>query len=103
MVLDGTLFALAGSFVSRTEGAQVAAAPISVVFLAGYLLVFTAGSDPSATLATVLSLLPLFAPLLMPLRIATGAASVVEIVVAAVLLLASTHVVVRVAGVDAAI
>jgi ABC-2 type transport system permease protein len=96
--LYSTLFALAGSFVSRTEDAQSAAAPISLVFLAAYLLVFTAGADPTGTLATVLSLLPPFAPLLMPLRIATGAASIAEIVVSAVLLLLSTYVVLRLAG-----
>ena len=75
--LYSTLFALAGSFVSRQEDAQAAAAPITMCFMAAYLLVFTAGASPDSTLAQVLSLLPPFAPLLMPLRIASGAASLV--------------------------
>ena len=37
--LYSTLFALAGSFVSRQEDAQAAAAPISMLFLAAYLVV----------------------------------------------------------------
>jgi ABC-2 type transport system permease protein len=93
-----TLYALAGSFVSRVEDAQGAAAPISSAFTIGYLLVFTLGSDPSSTAARVLSVLPPFAPLLMPLRMVTGAASVVEIVVAAVLLAVAVAAMIRLAG-----
>lgn len=81
-----TLFALAGSFVSRQEDAQGAAAPVTVVMTVGYVLVFTIGSDPSSAAARVLSLLPPSSPMLMPVRIATGSASVVEVIVAAVAL-----------------
>jgi ABC-2 type transport system permease protein len=97
-LLYSTLFALAGSFVSRMEDAQGAAAPISTAFTMGYILVFTFGSDPEGTVARVLSILPPFAPLLMPLRMVTGAASVVEIVVAAVLLALAVWGMIRLAG-----
>ena len=97
-VLYSTLFALAGSFVSRQEDAQGAAAPISMVFTAAYLTVFALGASPYSTAARVVSVLPPFAPLLMPLRISIGAASVVEIVVSAVLLLAGTFAMLRLAG-----
>jgi ABC-2 type transport system permease protein len=97
-LLYSTLFALAGSFVSRVEDAQGAAAPITTAFTLGYILVFTIGSDPSGTPATVLSLLPPFAPLLMPLRMVTGTASVVEIVVAAVFLAIAVVAMIRLAG-----
>ena len=46
----------------------------------------------------ILSLLPPFAPLLMPLRIATGVAAPWEIAVAVVLLLAAVYAVIRAAG-----
>jgi ABC-2 type transport system permease protein len=97
-VLYSTLFALAGSFVSRQEDAQGAAAPISLVFTAAYLSVFALASVPRATTTRILSVLPPFAPLLMPLRIATGAASILEIAVAAVLLLAAIYGMLRLAG-----
>jgi ABC-2 type transport system permease protein len=96
--LYSTLFALAGSFVSRPEDAQAAAAPISICVLGAYVLVFVAGSTPDGTFATVLSLLPPFAPLMMPLRIATGAATVPEVALATVLLVASAYGVLHVAG-----
>ena len=97
-VFYSTLYALAGSFVSRQEDAQGAAAPISIIFTAAYLAVFALGASPASTVTRIVSVLPPFAPLLMPLRIATGAASIVEIVVAAVLLLAATFAMLRLAG-----
>ena len=97
-VLYSTLFALAGSFVSRQEDAQSAAAPISMVFTVAYLTVFILGASPSSTTARIVSVLPPFAPLLMPLRVSVGAASVLEIVLAAVLLLAATFGMLRLAG-----
>jgi len=97
-LLYSTLFALAGSFVSRVEDAQGAAAPITTAFTLGYILVFAFGSDPSGTPARILSILPPFAPLLMPLRMVTGAASIVEIVLAAVLLALAVWGMIRLAG-----
>ena len=97
-VLYSTLFALAGSFVSRQEDAQGAAAPVSMVFIAAYLTVFAVGSTPDATVTRVLSILPPFAPLLMPLRMVTGSASMLEIAVAAILLVAATYAMLRIAG-----
>ena len=97
-LLYSTLFALAGSFVSRVEDAQGAAAPITTAFTLGYVLVFAFGSDPSGTPARILSILPPFAPLLMPLRMVTGAASIIEIVIAAVLLALAVWGMIRLAG-----
>ncbi len=97
-VLYSTLFALAGSFVSRQEDAQGAAAPVSMVFIAAYLTVFAVGGIPDATVTRVLSILPPFAPLLMPLRMVTGSASMLEIAVAAILLVAATYAMLRLAG-----
>jgi ABC-2 type transport system permease protein len=88
--LYSTLFALAGSLVSRQEDAQSAAAPINYGMVAAYLLVFVVGYVPESTVSTVLSLVPPIAPLLMPMRMAAGAASAVEVVVSLVLLVATT-------------
>ncbi len=97
-LLYSTLFALAGSFVSRMEDAQSAAAPITSAFTIGYVLVFTFGADPDSVVAAVLSLLPPFAPLLMPLRMVTGAATIPEVAVAAVLLALAVWAMIRLAG-----
>ena len=93
-----TLLALAGSFVSRQEDAQSSAAPISLIFTAGYFVVFIVAGSPDSTVATVLSILPPFAPLLMPLRIATGVAAAWEVALAVVLLVLAVWGVIRAAG-----
>ena len=78
-----TLFALAGSLVSRQEDAQSAAAPISYGMVAAYMLVFVLGYVPESTASMILSVLPPTAPFLMPMRMAAGAASPFEIGLAA--------------------
>ncbi len=80
--LYGSLFALAGAMVSRQEDAQGAAIPVNVILIMGYLMMFGLVSQPGKPAARVLSLLPPFAPLLMPARIAAGKATVLEIAVA---------------------
>lgn len=87
--LYSTLFALAGSLVSRQEDAQAASAPIMAVLVAAYVTVFTFGFDPTSTASRVLSILPPTSPLLMPMRMASGAASPVEVGLALVLLAAA--------------
>lgn len=96
--LYSTLFALAGSLVSRQEDAQAASAPILTVLMIAYAIVFFFGYVPESTASRVLSLLPPIAPLLMPMRMAAGAASVVEVVVALVLLVLATLAAWRLAG-----
>jgi ABC-2 type transport system permease protein len=96
--LYATLFALGGSFVSRQEDAQGAVMPISTFLTAAYILMFAVASDPGSGAARVLSVVPPFAPLLMPLRVATGSASVLEIALAAVLLVLAVVLMLRLAG-----
>lgn len=84
--LYSTLFALAGSLVSRQEDAQAANAPAMTMLVLAYMTIFFFGYVPKSTPARVLSVIPFFAPFEMPMRMAAGAASVVEIVLALVLL-----------------
>lgn len=88
-LLYSTLFALAGSLVSRQEDAQAAAAPVSTLLIGAYIIIFIFGYVPDSMASRILSLVPFISPMLMPVRMAAGAASVVEIA-AAVVLLAGT-------------
>lgn len=85
-----TLYALAGSLVARQEDAQAAAGPIIALMILAYMVVFVFGYVPESTASRVLSLIPPITPFLMPMRMAAGAASVVEIVAALVLLVGAT-------------
>lgn len=84
--LYATVYAAAGSLVSRQEDTQSVLSPISIVVILGFVVGFNLlTSDPRGTTLTVLSMLPPFSPLLLPARIALGTAPVWQVVLAFVL------------------
>jgi ABC-2 type transport system permease protein len=92
------LFALAGAMVSRQEDAQGAATPVTILLLIGYFAMFIFLGDPDHAAAQIMVLFPPFTPLLMPMRIAAGESSPIEIAAALVLMVAFVIVLARVAG-----
>jgi ABC-2 type transport system permease protein len=90
-------YAAAGSLVSRQEEAQNAAFPLTLMLMAAYFVASfsIAGENPVLRIA---SLLPMFAPMTMPLRIAGGDALVWEIALSLGLMAVTTYGLVRLAG-----
>jgi ABC-2 type transport system permease protein len=86
-VLFALMFAAVGSMVSRQEDLGAVTTPITLVILGTYLAFFWVISNPTATLAVALSIIPPFAPVLMASRMATGDAQPWQVVVAVVLTL----------------
>ena len=84
-----TAYAAVASLVSRQEEVQSAVGPISILQIAGYLLMYVSLPNPSGPLATVCSVLPPFAPILMPVRIAASDVPFWQIGLAAGLTIAS--------------
>jgi len=78
------LYAAVGSTVSRQEDLQGAIMLPIVLILPGYLLAISAAENPDSLLARVGSLMPMWAPFVMPVRIAAGSAAAWEIAVAVV-------------------
>ncbi len=67
------MFAAVGALVSRQEDVAGAVAPLTILIVAPYVLgVSTLPKNPGSLLLAVLSLIPLFSPTLMPMRIASG-------------------------------
>ena len=64
-----TLYAAVGSAFNNIQEAQQAVSVIMVFIVVPAFLINPVINDPNSTMATVLSLIPLFTPLLMPLRI----------------------------------
>lgn len=85
-----SLFAVAGSIVTRQEDLQTTMTPLTLVIVASFFVGISAVSDPTSTLATVASLLPPSAPLVMPSRIVLGDASPAEVVLSAALSIGAT-------------
>jgi ABC-2 type transport system permease protein len=82
------IYAAGGSLVSRQEDIGSVTGPISMILVGTYLAFFWVVSNPNNPIGIALSLVPPFAPVLMPARIATGDASSWQIVVAIALTLA---------------
>ena len=84
-----TAYAAVASLVSRQEEVQGAIGPIAIFQVAGYLLVYVALPNPTGPVATVCSLLPPFAPILMAARMAATDVPFWQVGLAAALTLAS--------------
>ncbi|WP_226436343.1 ABC transporter permease [Rhodococcus yananensis] len=84
------LYAAAGSMVSRQEDVNSTSGPLMFVILAMFFAAFASIDDPEATWSTVLSWIPPFSAVLMPLRIAAGVATPLQIVGTVVLMIVTT-------------
>jgi ABC-2 type transport system permease protein len=75
--------------VSRQEDVGGVITPALMFVIVGYVIgISVLPSDPGNALAEVLSVIPVFAPTLMPMRLAMGGVPVWEAVVSVVLVLA---------------
>jgi ABC-2 type transport system permease protein len=82
-------FAAAGALVSRQEDVNGVVTPILMLVIVGYVLgVSILPSNPSSSLCEVLSIIPVFAPTLMPMRLAMGGVPAWEAALAVVLMVA---------------
>jgi ABC-2 type transport system permease protein len=64
-----TLYAAIGASFNNLQEAQQAASVAAIFIIIPVMVMWPVINDPNSTMATVLSLIPLFTPLLMPLRI----------------------------------
>lgn len=88
-LLYATLYAAAGSMVSRIEDVQQAAGPLMFVAMAGYFASFVALNDPDAGWVATLSVVPFFSAYLMPARLLLTSPTPAEVLLALGLLLAA--------------
>jgi ABC-2 type transport system permease protein len=91
-----SLFAAAGSLVSRMEELQNVIVPINLTILVSFFISVGALQAPNSTIAVIASILPVSSALAMPVRIVLGAATAPQIALALVLLIGSTIVLVPV-------
>ncbi len=100
-LMYASLYAAAGSLVSRIEDVNAAVMPMTFLSMAGYFIGVYASTgllDLGAGWITFLSLIPFFSPFMMLGRIAVGAAVPWEVVVSLVLLVVGIAVAVWVAA-----
>lgn len=92
------LYAAVGAMCTSEQEASQVQAPLVLLLVTPVLLLATVMEAPDSTLATVLSLVPLFSPILMFARAGLGAASAWEIALSAALMAITVVVVARIAG-----
>ncbi len=79
------IFAAAGSMVSRQEDIASVTGPLSMLVVGTYLAFFWVTANPDNPIAVALSVVPPFALVIMPGRMATGDAAVWQVAVSIVL------------------
>ncbi|MBA8826762.1 ABC-2 type transport system permease protein [Saccharopolyspora lacisalsi] len=86
-----TIMAAAASLVSRQEDLQGVVTPVVMALIAPFLVGVTIlPNNPDSTVGAILSLIPGFSPMLMPMRIALGVAPVWQIATSLVLIVVAT-------------
>jgi ABC-2 type transport system permease protein len=88
-VFYALIYAAAGSLVSRQEDLGAVTGPLSMLIVGTYLAFFWVIANPGNPVAALLSMLPAFAPVLMPARMATGDFQLWQLLVAVALTLLS--------------
>ena len=98
-VLGFALYAVAGALASNQQNAETAAQPVTyallTVYFASYIVL---AANAEGTLATVLTVFPLTAPLVLPARSALVGVPLWQHALAIVLVLAAIYALVRFAG-----
>lgn len=79
-----SLYAAVGSSVNTEQEAQQAVQPMLILLVATAIFINPILINPTSTLATVMSLLPFSAPIIMPLRLALGSVPWYELVISLV-------------------
>jgi ABC-2 type transport system permease protein len=98
-VMYSLVFAALAALVSRQEDVGGVITPALMFVILGYVLgISILPSDPGNRLCEVLSVIPVFAPTLMPMRLAMGGVPAWEAVLAVFLVVAAIPVLVWLAG-----
>lgn len=93
-----SLYAAVGSMVSSEQDTQQVQMPITMLLLIGFACISMVSGDPRGLTATVVTMLPFWSALLMPMRYLLGGASLAEVAISLAILVASTVLVSRAAA-----
>jgi ABC-2 type transport system permease protein len=93
------LYAAVGSMVSRQEDVASVSLPVTLVLVASWILALTvAAPSPGSVGTTVFSFIPVFSPVIMPVRIAAGVAPFWQVAISVVVVIATIFLFAVIAG-----
>lgn len=87
------IFGALGALVSKSEEVNSSSTPITLVFVAVYLVVYIGVMDPSSTVFTVASFVPFSSPMAMFSRMAMVEVPMIEVLISLAILIVSTIIV----------
>ena len=92
------VYAAVGAMVSSEQDTQQLQMPVTLVMMVGLLCLQLVTSDPRGSSAQLMTTIPLWSPMLMPMRYVLGGASTGDVALSLAILLVSTLLVVRAAA-----
>lgn len=97
-LLYSALYAAVGAMCSSQQETQQAAQPVTILLALGFIAMFTLINDPGSSMARILSFIPFFAPLVIPVRYALSPLPITEVAGAIAATLLGVVVIVWLAG-----
>jgi ABC-2 type transport system permease protein len=78
-LLYSALYAAVGAMCSSQQETQQAAQPVTILLALGFIAMFTLINDPASSMARILSFIPFFSPLVIPVRYALSPLPITEV------------------------
>ncbi len=97
-LLYAAAYAAIAALCNSPQEAQQANSPITMMLVAGFISMFSLLGDPSGSMARILSFVPMFSPLIVPVRYSLAPLSLAELLLSAGILLGTMLLVVWIAG-----
>ncbi len=92
------LYAAVGAMVSSEQDSQQAQMPVTFLLVIGIVAITAVTNDPRGQAASIMTMVPFWSPMLMPLRFFLGGATLSQVGVSLAILAVSTVVVARAAA-----
>jgi ABC-2 type transport system permease protein len=92
------MYAAVGAMVSNEQDSQQAQMPVTFMLVIGILSLMAVTNDPRGQTAVVMTMVPFWSPMLMPLRYFMGGATLSQVGVSLAILAVSTVVIARAAA-----
>ncbi len=92
------MYAAVGAMVSSEQDTQQVQMPVTMLLVIGILCLQVVSNDPRGSAATTMTNVPLWSPMLMPMRYVLGGATLTEVAISLAILIISTLLVVRAAA-----
>lgn len=92
------MYAAVGAMVSSEQDTQQVQMPVTMLLVIGVMCLQVISNDPRGSTSVVMTMVPVWSPMLMPMRFVLGGASVADVALSMGILLVSTVLVVRAAA-----